>query len=313
MADVLSWYRSYVRVVETGSFSAVAAELQSTQPSISRQVAALERHLGTLLLQRSTRALSLTEDGRAFYAQALRVLAAVDDAEGVVGKGRSAPRGVLRLACPVVFGRMHLAPLMPALLRHYPELAMDLVMSEAKIDLVEEGIDLAIRIGDVADEQLIARPIGTTQRITLAAPAYLARRGRPQHPQELGAHECVLFSSLSTPEIWQFDSPEGAIAVRVQGRLRSNNSEAVRAAVAGGLGIGVLPTWHFSESLEAAGLERILEGFEPAPMTINAVYSSRRYLAPKVRAVIDFLVAEFAAHPTLAPMRSGADVHAPKP
>lgn len=301
MADVLNWYRSYVRVVETGSFSAVAAELQTTQPTISRQIAALEKHLGALLLQRSTRALSVTEDGRAFYAQALRVLAAVDDAEAMLGKGKSTPAGLLRMACPVVFGRMHLASRMPKLLRQFPDLEIELVMEEAKIDLVEEGIDLAIRIGEVADEQLIARRIGTTLRITLAAPAYLAKRGTPSHPRDLSDHECVLFSSMSNPESWQFSSPDGPLTVRVHGRMRSNNSEAVRAAMVGGLGIGILPTWHFTESPEVAGLQRVLEGFEPEPMSISAVYSSRRYLAPKVRVMIDFLVAEFAAHPTLAP------------
>ncbi len=302
MSDLLAWYRSYCRVVETGSFSTVANEMATTQPTISRHIAALERHLDTLLLMRSTRALTPTEEGMLFYERAKTVLAAVTDAEDLVGRRRHAPGGHLRLACPVVFGSMHLSERLSRFLQRYPDLDIDLVMREEFADLVEEGFDLAIRIGELDETGLVARLIGTTRRVTVAAPAYLAARGIPTHPHELAQHDCVLFTRLSGGTVWHFDGPEGALSVPVNGRLRSNNSEAVRSGVLNAMGIAVLPTWHFTQGVEAAGLTRILADYEPKSLPIHAVYASRRHLSPKVRALIDFLADEFAGHATLAPI-----------
>ncbi len=301
MSDLLAWYRSYCRVVETGSFSAVAAEMATSQPTISRHVAALERQLDTLLLLRSTRALTPTEEGALFYEKARAVLAAVADAEDLVGRRRAAPSGQLRLACPVVFGRMHLLEPLCRFLRDHPQLGIDLVMREEFADLVEEGFDLAIRIGDLGETGLVARLIGTTRRVTVASPAYLAAHGTPTHPHELAQHDCVLFTRLGSGMVWHFDGPTGALSVPVSGRMRSNNSEAVRAGALNALGVAVLPTWHFAQYVEAAGLTRILMDYEPRPLPIHAVYASRRHLSPKVRALIDFLADEFAHHATLAP------------
>lgn len=303
MSDLLTWYRSYCRVVETGSFSAVAAESATTQPTISRQVAALERHLDTLLLQRSTRALTPTDDGLLFYQQARLVLAAVDSAESLVGRRRSEPSGRLRLACPVVFGRMHLVSRASKFLQRYPKLDIELVMREEFADLVEEGIDLAIRIGEIHDPGLVTRLIGTTRRIVVASTAYLVANGTPSHPSQLSAHQCVLFTRISGGEVWNFEGPQGAVSAQVNGRLRSNSSDAVREATLGGLGIAILPTWHFPDGVLPAGLQQILTDFEPQELPIHAVYSSRRHLSLKVRAMIDFLTDEFSRHVTLAPLR----------
>jgi DNA-binding transcriptional LysR family regulator len=302
MSDLLAWYRSYCRVVETGSFSTVATEMATTQPTISRHIAALERHLDTLLLMRSTRALTPTDEGMLFYERAKIVLAAITDAEDLVGRRRHAPSGHLRLACPVVFGSMHLSERLSRFLQRYPDLDIDLVMREEFADLVEEGFDLAIRIGELDETGLVARLIGTTRRVTVAAPAYLAARGTPTHPHELAQHDCVLFTRLSGGTVWHFDGPEGALSVPVNGRLRSNNSEAVRSGVLNAMGIAVLPTWHFAQGVEAAGLTRILAGYEPKSLPIHAVYASRRHLSPKVRALIDFLADEFAGHAALTPI-----------
>lgn len=301
MSDLITWYRSYCRVVETGSFSAVAGEMTTTQPTISRHVAALESHLDTLLLQRSTRALTPTDEGMLFYERAKAVLAAVADAEDLVGRRRLVPSGQLRVACPVVFGSMQLLDRLHRFLLRYSDLDIDLVMREEFADLVEEGFDLAIRIGELDETGLVARLLGTTRRITVAAPAYLAARGTPRHPSELVQHDCILFTRFAGGTLWQFDGPDGAVSVPVSGRLRSNNSEAVRRSAINALGIAVLPTWHFAEGIEAAGLTRILSDYEPKPLPIHAVYASRRHVSPKVRALIDFLSEEFALVPELAP------------
>lgn len=303
MADLLSWYRSYCRVIETGSFSSVATELATTQPTISRHIAELERHLGTLLLLRSTRALTPTDDGLLFYEQARIVLAAVASAESTVGGRRSEPSGRLRLACPAVFGRMHLVSRAALFLQRYPAADIDLVMREEFADLIEDGIDLAIRIGEIDDPGLVARLIGTTRRITVASPDYLDAHGTPTDPSQLGAHTCVLFTRISGGEVWRFEGPQGHVSVQVQGRLRSNSSDAVRQATLGGHGIAVLPTWHFTDGVVPAGLRQILTDFVPQSLPIHAVYSSRRHLSLKVRAMIDFLADEFSEHPTLAPQR----------
>ncbi len=301
MSHLLSWYRSYCRVVETGSFSAVAAELATSQPTISRHVAALEKQLDTLLLLRSTRALTPTDEGMLFYEKARAVLAAVADAEDLVGSRRDAPSGQLRVACPVVFGRMHLLEPLCRFLQRHPQLDIELIMREEFTDLVEEGLDLAIRIGELGETGLVARLIGTTRRITVASPAYLAARGTPMHPHDLAQHDCVLFTRLRGGTVWHFDGPAGPLSVEVSGRLRSNNSEAVRAGALNGLGVAVLPTWHFAQDIESAGLVRVLADFEPSSLPIHAVYTSRRHLSPKVRFLIDFLASEFSRHATLAP------------
>lgn len=292
--DLLSGMRLFARVVETGGFTAVARENSTSQPTISRTIAALETHLGVRLLNPSSRALTLTDDGRAFYERTRDALEAVAEAESSVGRRRGEPGGLLRLSTPVAFGRLHVAPRIPAFLNHYRDVNVDLVMNDAFVDLVGEGLDLAIRVGDLADPSLIAKPIGMTRRVTVAAASYLERRGIPATPAELACHDCVIYTRLATGQRWYFDSSNGPVQVDVGGRFRADNSEAVREAVIGGAGIAVLPVWLFSDELERGLVRVILEQYEPTRLPIHAVYSSRRLLAAKVRAMIDFLALEFA-------------------
>jgi DNA-binding transcriptional LysR family regulator len=300
MADTLALYRSFVRVVEAGSFTAVADELGSTQPTVSRQIAALEVHLGCVLFQRSTRALTLTDDGRTFYALAQRTLEAAAEAETAVGRRKGRPTGTLRLACPVVFGRLHVVPRLGRFLERYPDVAVDLVMNDGFADLVEDGIDLAIRIGEVSEQDLVVRRIGMTRRVTVASPGYLAARGEPAQPSDLETHDCIVYTRLSTGASWRFDGPDGPISVRVAGRLRVNNSEGVREAALGGTGIAVVPVWHVTQEIDEGRLRVILRDFEPKPLPTQAVYPSRRFLPLKVRAMIDFLAHEFELDPRLS-------------
>ncbi len=300
MSDLLTLFKTFLRVVETGSFTAVAAEFNTSQPTVSRQIAALEDQVGALLFQRTTRALTLTDDGRVLYEQARQTLDSVQQALGSVGRRRLAPSGTLRLACPVVFGRLHIVPRLRAFLARHPEVAIDLVMNDGFTDLVEEGIDLAIRIGEITDPGMIARRIGTTRRVTVASPDYLAARGIPSRPADLAAHDCIVYSRLATGNRWVFSGEAGPVTVAVSGRFRVNNSEGVREGVLAGLGIGVVPVWHFTDEIASGRLAVILSDFEPQPLPTQAVYPSRRFLAPKVRAMIDFLAHEFELDPSLS-------------
>jgi DNA-binding transcriptional LysR family regulator len=300
MSDLVALFRTFVRVVEAGSFTAVAQELDTSQPTISRQIAALENHLGALLFQRTTRALTMTDDGRVLYEQARQALDSVQQALNSVGRRQGAPSGTLRLACPVVFGRLHIVPRLNAFLSRYPDVSVDLMMNDGFTDLVEEGIDLAVRIGDITDPGLITRRIGMTRRITVASPAYLAARGEPSRPEDLIRHECIVYSRLATGNRWEFSGEAGPISVAVSGRYRVNNSEGVREGVLGGLGIGVVPVWHFTDEIASGRLVVILSAFEPRALPTQVVYPSRRFLATKVRAMIDFLAREFERDPQLS-------------
>ncbi|MGQ3074783.1 MAG: LysR family transcriptional regulator [Ferrovibrionaceae bacterium] len=298
--DLIAPIRTFVRVVETGSFTAVAAEQNTTQPTISRQIAGLEDHLGTRLLTRTTRALAPTDDGRTFYDHALRVLEAVAEAEGVVGRRRGRPSGLLRLATPVVFGRLHVVPRLPAFLARHPEVAVDLIMSDGFADLVEQGIDVAIRVGEVTDPGLIVRRIGMVRRVTVATPAYLRRRRAPACPADLADHDCIVYTRLATGNRWTFEGPKGPVTVDVAGRFRADNSEAVRDGVLGGLGIAVIPAFAFTDEIATGAVQVLLKEFEPRPLPMHAVHPSRRFVPMKVRAIVDYLADEFARDPLMS-------------
>lgn len=298
--DLIAPIRTFVRVVETGSFTAVAAEQNTTQPTISRQIAGLEDHLGTRLLTRTTRALALTDDGRSFYDHALRVLEAVAEAEGVVGRRRGRPSGLLRLATPVVFGRLHVVPRLPAFLARHPEVVVDLIMSDGFADLVEQGIDVAIRVGEVTDPGLIARRIGMVRRVTVATPAYLGRRRPPACPADLADHDCIVYTRLATGSRWTFEGPKGPVTVDVSGRFKADNSEAVRDGVLGGLGIAVIPAFAFTDEIATGAVQVLLKEFEPRPLPMHAVHPSRRFVPMKVRAIVDYLADEFARDPLMS-------------
>jgi DNA-binding transcriptional LysR family regulator len=301
MNDPLPLFRTFIRVAEAGSFSAVAREANTSQPTISRQVAALEAHLGCLLIQRTTRSLTLTEDGRAFLETARRALEAVAEAESAVGRRKGRPTGTLRLAAATVMGRLHILPRLPAFLARHPGVNVDLVLGDGFTDLVEQGIDLALRVGVLDDPGLVARRIGLSRRVVAATPGYLAQQGVPETPEDLRAHACIVYAGLATGASWPLQGPQGRIAIPVAGRLRVDSTEAVRAATLQGLGIGMVPVWHFVDGeFESGRLVRLLAAWEAPPLPIHAVYPTRRYLAPKVRAMVDFLAEEFGTDPQLS-------------
>jgi DNA-binding transcriptional LysR family regulator len=299
MSDVVTWMKTFVRVVEAGSFTSVAEERNTSQPTISRQVAQLEDHLGSLLFLRSTRALALTDDGRVFYSHALRTLESLTEAEGAVGRRKGKPAGTLRITCTSVLARLHIVPRLETFFSRYPEIDIEFLIADTQLDLVSEGIDLALRGGKVGDDSLIARRIGSIYRHVVATPSYLEKHGRPGTLDDLRAHDCILFSEVEP--VWSFRGPDGPIAIPVKGRLRFNNTDSIREAVLRGLGIGFLPLWHLTGGIVEKGeLEMLFPDQTAEPLPINAVYSSRRFLSPKVRAAIDFLAAEFELDPLLS-------------
>jgi DNA-binding transcriptional LysR family regulator len=299
--DVVAAMRVFVRVAEAGGFTPVARETHTTQPTVSRLVAALEDHLGARLFHRSTRAISLTDDGKHFYELARHALEAIAEAENAIGKRRTRAFGRLRLSIPVAFGRLHVAPRMRNFLELNPEVQVELVMSDNFVDLVGEGIDLAVRIGEIVDPALIARRIGITRRVTVASRGYLQRRGEPLHPSDLAAHDCIIYTRLATRNEWYFAGSNGEIVIPVQGRYLADNSEGVREGVLGGLGIGVIPVWLFTgDELARGEVKIILKEFEPTSLPIHTVYPSRRLVPTKVRAMIEFLASEFGQDPSVS-------------
>jgi DNA-binding transcriptional LysR family regulator len=297
--DRLTAMELFVRVVETGSFSAVARQMDMTQPTVSKQLAALEQRLKTRLLNRSTRQLSLTEAGTSYYEACKRILDSVNEAEGNVGRLQGQFAGQLRINTSIALGQLYVATLVLKFQEQHPDLEIDLSLADRFVDVVEEGIDLAIRVGKLTDSSLVARRIGKARRLAIATPAYLKRHGMPKVPQDLAEHNCILYAYLSTGNEWMFRGPEGEIRVRVSGNFRANNGDAIRLAVLADHGIAVVPEWIVGGEVAAGRIKVILPDFEPTPMDISAVYPSARHVSAKLRALIDFLQAEFPKIPAL--------------
>jgi LysR family transcriptional regulator, regulator for bpeEF and oprC len=287
----------FVRVVDSGSFSAVARTLGVGQPAISKQIAALEAHLGAQLLQRTSRSLTLTEAGRDFYESAVRVVSDVEAAESRVGRGRIAPSGLVRANVTPVFGRLYVVPRLREFFARYPGVAVELVVTDRLVNLIEEGIDLGIHNGELSDSSLIARKIAQTPIITVATPAYLAAHGEPETPVELEQHACVIYAPQGAPRAWGFAGP---FAHQPKGAFRTNDAEQIRAAVLADLGLAHTPGWLFAAEIASGAVRPVLTEFEPARLPISAVRPGGRFLASKVRVFIDYLAEIFAEEPSLA-------------
>ncbi|MEF9673329.1 LysR family transcriptional regulator [Pseudomonas sp. MWU13-2100] len=287
--DKLNAMAIFVRVVERGSFSAVARERQTSQPTISKILKALESELGGKLIARSTRQLSLTDEGQRYYAQCRQILAAVDNAEHSFQSGREQVAGSLRIGSSVSFGRLQIASRLPDFLARYPQLDIDLQLNDQNQDLVEEGLDVSLRIGELSDSSLIARRIGDTRRITVASAAYLAHRGEPQSPGQLAGHNCLQFNLLSSQNLWHYEKDGQRYSVRIKGNAQSNNSEAIREMVLGGLGIALSPVWLFAEDLKAGRVTAILPGYQTQSLPIHAVFPANRRQSARVKAFVDYM------------------------
>jgi DNA-binding transcriptional LysR family regulator len=284
----------FVRAVETGSFSAVGRELGIGQPNVSRYIAALEQALGTQLLHRSTRKLLVTPEGQRYYEQARVALDVIAQAESDA-RGQQKPQGLLRIACSPGLGAEQVIPAMPGFMARYPDVQLDLRMSDAYADLVAEGLDLAIRGGVLADSALRARRLGTSERLCVASTAYLDAWGRPESPAALANHQCILYTYLARGDTWPFREGE----VQIRGRMRVNSLEGIRRAVLDGIGIGYLPSWMVWDQVRDGSLQVVLAGHAAAPTPIQAVYAAQRLLPQRAVVFIDYMAEVFAATPGL--------------
>ena len=286
--DLIAALRTFLRVAEVGSFSAVAGERGVTQPAVSRQVSALEEHFGTRLVQRSTHAVTLTDEGRELVPAAQQLVDSADAMQQQTGRRRTKPVGLVRLSVPLPLG-LYFSGKLDSLLKKHDELSIDLILHDRLRDLIEEGIDLQVCVGEVSDSALISRRIGTTTAFLVASPDYLKGRAVPKEPADLQQHNCIVYHRWGRDDVWWFAGPEGAVSASVRGRFRANNSEAVRRAALNGQGIALLSHLLVADDIGAGRLRVLMPAFPPARFPLTVVYPSRRNLPPRVRAVIKFL------------------------
>jgi DNA-binding transcriptional LysR family regulator len=284
----------FARVVEAKSFSAAARRLGMSKSLVSKQVARLERSLGARLLNRTTRTMSVTEVGAVFYEHCARMLDEVEEARLAVSRLHGEPRGTLKITAPVAFGTLHVAPALPDFLARYPDLSIDMTITDRFADLAEDGYDVALRIAKDPGQNLVARRLAPVNRNVCATSDYFQRHGVPRTPHDLAHHNCLTYTYLDQ---WHLRGPDGELAVPTSGNLRLNDDEALSQAVLGGLGVALLPTFIIGKDLQAGRLQSVLAQYVPLERHVYAVYLPNRHLSPKVRVFIDFLLERFGSPP----------------
>jgi DNA-binding transcriptional LysR family regulator len=292
--DQFAALTTFVRVVDAGSLSGAARLLPSSLTAVSRQLSALERHFGTKLLHRTTRRLALTDDGRILYDRATAILGELKQVEATLSTGHHEPSGRLRLAAPWLIGRLLIAPMLAEFLRRYPAVSVDLQLVDRPVDLFEEDIHLALRVGHLPDSDLVARKLGDIQMIVCAAPSYLERRGVPQTPAELSAHDCLAFSEMPGAAEWRFlEHSKSRAKIPISPRLWANSLDALVAAAKDGAGLVRVPSWQVMGEITAGNLRRVLGDYEPPPASLHLLSQSSRFASPKTRAFVDYLTAQW--------------------
>jgi len=287
--DLFDAMQVFVRVVERGSFSAVARELNLGQPAVSKQIRALEHQLGGALFARSTRHLALTDQGQRFYVESKEILASLNSARLNFASGQEQIAGPLRVAAPVSFGRLCIAPLIGDFLARHPKVRIDLRLSDQNEDLLKENIDVAIRIGAVKNEGLVAVSLGDSPRQVFASPAYLQQHGTPLEPADLASHNCLGFTLLEHYDVWRFERKGEQHRVTIKGNVTSNSSEAIREMVLSGLGISLSPQWLFAADVRQGTVSALLADYQPIALPVSAVFSHDRRRSARTRAFVDFL------------------------
>jgi DNA-binding transcriptional LysR family regulator len=296
--DRLRAFEVFVTVVSKQGFAKAADVLDTSPANVTRYVADLEAHLGTRLLNRHSRKLSLTESGEALYARARSILDDVAEAEAVTASGALQPRGRLRINAPLSFGILHLAPLWPRFMQRHPEVELEVALIDRVVDIVDEGFDLAIRISRTGSTAHAARKLATSRNIICASPAYVRQHGHPKAPSDLAEHACIGYTHSSTGDDWHVVDPQGlAHAVRVNCVMHTNNGDTARAAAIAGVGVIWQPTFLIGDDLRSGRLVPLLPGYQMPDIDVLAVYPSRRHLSAKVRVMIDFLAEAFKGVP----------------
>lgn len=289
--------RVFMAVAELSSFTLAAERMGLSRSAVGKSIVRLEESLATRLLHRTTRSVSLSEDGKLFYEHALRILAEVEEAEAALAHRKQEPRGRLRIDLPISLGRLHVAPLLNDYLDEWPDLEADVTFTDDYIDLVREGVDLSIRIGGTDDSRLIQKQLAPHRLITVASPSYLDGHGIPQSPQDLGSHSAVLFTHSRSPVPWRFRVDGEDREFRVSGRMRLSHAEAVRDASIKGVGIAQLGAFLVGDDIRKGRLIPLLERFSMPGQPVIAVYPTKRHLSPKVRKFIDFINLRWSAVP----------------
>lgn len=281
--------RTFAAVVDAGSFVRAADRLEMSKPAVSRHVSELEARLDVRLLHRTTRKLSLTDEGELFYARCQELLGGIDEAEAEIVSRSSEATGVLKINAPVSFGILHLADLWSEFAERHPRVKLDITLADRVVDLVEEGYDLAIRIATLPSSTLISRQLTSTRMVLCAAPAYLEQAGTPTHPSELAQHKVLAYSYWSTQDVWKFDGPDGHVSVKTHPVLSTNNGDTCRAAALQGHGIVLQPSFIVGNDLVSGALVELLPEYRSIELGIYAIYPTRQHVASKVRLMIDFL------------------------
>lgn len=295
--DLFKAMSVFVKVADCGSLTAAAVALDISNPSVTRHLADLEGHLGARLFNRSTRRLSLTETGAAFLERSKQLLYDLEEATSAANSSTASPGGILRINAPISFAVSHLARVLPHYSERYPKISLDVSLSDRVVNLVEEGYDLAIRIGRIQDSSLVARKIAPVRLLLCAAPAYLERHGTPLVPGELQPHHCLSYSYAATPDEWQFEHAGKQHVVRIKGPMHANNGDLLREAALAGMGIILQPSFIVGDDIRSHKLISLLPGYTAAMTHIYAVYPSRQHLSAKVRTFVDYLVEQFGDNP----------------
>ncbi|MDR7375937.1 DNA-binding transcriptional LysR family regulator [Rhodoferax ferrireducens] len=286
--------QTFCAVVDAGSFVKAAETLGLSKAAVSRYVGELESRLGVRLLHRTTRRLSLTEEGQVFHVRSKELLAGVDEAEMEITSRSAAASGLLRINAPVTFGILHLAPLWGLFRSQHPQVSLDITLADRLVDLVEEGYDMAIRIATLPSSTLVSKRLASTRMLVCASPQYLAAHGTPQVPADLAGHAVIAYSYWASKDDWQFDGPAGPVSVRTRACMHTNSGDTCRAAALAHQGVILQPSFLVGADLAAGRLVQLLPGYQAMEMGIYAVYPTRKHVAPKVRALVDFLAGEFA-------------------
>ena len=282
-----------VRTVEAGSLSAAARETSKSITAVSRTIAALEAELGVQLLRRTTRSLALTEQGRLFYARSKAILSDIRELDLTLASTTSEPTGRLRISAPTLIGRLVLAPLVTGFLARYPSMSIDLILLDRAVNLIEEEIDLSLRIGHLPDSDLVVRKLDDIDLIVCATPDYLARRGEPSRPEELKAHDCLTFSESAGPVDWRFHVDGRSRTIRLTGRLAVNNLDVAVAGARDGLGITRAPSWYVADDVRAGRLQALLGAFQREPTPVQILSPPARMVSPKLRSFVDHVAAHW--------------------
>ena len=295
--DKLNSIRAFTKVVQHSSFAAAARDLRLSRSAVSKHVIELEQELGVQLLSRTTRSVTATENGQAYYERCLAILSDLEEADLSATRLQAEVRGLLRINAPMSFGTLHLARAVADFMEKYPDLRIQLLLSDQQVDPVQEGFDITLRIADLPSSSMIARRIAPARRAICASPSYLARHGTPKHPDDLRGHACLTYGHLATGNQWKLTGPDGDHWIAIPWTLCTNNAEVLRDAAVQGRGIALLPTFIAGADFQQGRLATILPGYQAPEISIYAIYPETRHLSLKVRVFIDFLVERFGGRP----------------